>query len=145
MTRGAGNRSTLLFVKSEVEGAATSRSDARRLAGLRLPDHVIAAMRAELPGCAERVVVAVVGEVPSYSEPFRGRMGRNIENAVALALGGFLDMMATDGPVEEDQGIRVESVFQAAYALGRGEARKIGRATCRERGGEYGWSLGVAG
>src|SRR3546814_4917908 len=50
-------------------------------------------------------------------------MGRNIENAVALALGGFLDMMATDGPVEEDQGIRVESVFQAAYALGRGEAR----------------------
>lgn len=100
-----------------------SRSDARRLAGLRLPDHVIAAMRAELPGCAERVVVAVVGEVPSYSEPFRGRMGRNIENAVALALGGFLDMMATDGPVEEDQGIRVESVFQAAYALGRGEAR----------------------
>src|SRR3546814_20378929 len=55
-------------------------------------------------------------------------MGRNIENAVALALGGFLDMMATDGPVEEDQVIWVESVFQAAYALGRGETRS-GRTT----------------
>ncbi len=89
--------------------------------GLRLPEPVVTGMRAELPGVAERVVETVIREVPSYSEPFRGRMGRNIETAVAMALGGFLDMAATPAGVEP--GSRVESVFDAAYALGRGEAR----------------------
>ncbi|MDT0200384.1 helix-turn-helix domain-containing protein [Nocardioides sp. AE5] len=93
-----------------------------RVEGLRLPEPVIAAMRAELAGCAERVVAAVVHEVPSYSEPFRGRMGRNIENAVALALGGFLDMTAT-GTTAAEAGDQVQMVFEAAYGLGRGEAR----------------------
>ncbi|WP_110207353.1 PucR family transcriptional regulator [Nocardioides daejeonensis] len=88
---------------------------------LRLPDPVVAAMRAELATAAERVVDTVIREVPSYSEPFRGRMGRNIETAVALALGGFLDMASTRAGV--GPGSRVESVFEAAYALGRGEAR----------------------
>lgn len=89
--------------------------------GLRLPEPVIAAMRAELPSVAERVVETVIREVPSYSEPFRGRMGRNIESAVTLALGGFLDM--TSSSAGAGPGSRVESVFEAAYALGRGEAR----------------------
>ncbi len=88
---------------------------------LRLPDPVVAAMRTELATAAERVVDTVIREVPSYSEPFRGRMGRNIETAVALALGGFLDMASTRAGV--GPGSRVESVFEAAYALGRGEAR----------------------
>ncbi len=90
-------------------------------AGLRLPEAVITAMRKELAGVAERVVETVIREVPSYSEPFRGRMGRNIETAVAIALGGFLDMAAT--PAGVAPGNRVESVLDAAYALGRGEAR----------------------
>lgn len=89
--------------------------------GLRLPEDVVAAMRSALPGCAERVIAAVIHEVPSYSEPFRGRMGRNIETAVSMALGGFLDMTAAPTGVARDS--RVESVFEAAYALGRGEAR----------------------
>ncbi|WP_235738893.1 PucR family transcriptional regulator [Nocardioides alcanivorans] len=93
--------------------------------GLRLPQPVVAAMRTQLSGAAERVVAAVIREVPSYSEPFRGRMGRNIETAVALALGGFLDMASTDDIAESRA--RVASVFEAAYALGRGEARS-GRA-----------------
>ncbi|WP_067439867.1 PucR family transcriptional regulator [Nocardioides jensenii] len=92
-----------------------------RLSGLRLPDDVIVAMRGELAGCAERVVAAVIHEVPSYSEPFRGRMGRNIESAVTIALSGFLDMTAE--PAGAGLSNRVESVFEAAYALGRGEAR----------------------
>ena len=88
---------------------------------LRLPERAVTAMRAELPTVAERVVETVIREVPSYSEPFRGRMGRNIENAVTLALGGFLDMTSSSAGV--GPGSRVESVFEAAYALGRGEAR----------------------
>lgn len=88
---------------------------------LTLPASVIEAMRAALPATAERVIAAVVREVPSYSAPFQGRMGRNIETAVAMALGGFLDMTATpDGTAPSG---RVQSVFDAAYALGRGEAR----------------------
>lgn len=92
-----------------------------RQAGLRLPEAVITAMRGELSGVAEGVVETVIREVPSYSEPFRGRMGRNIEAAVAMALGGFLDMAATPAGVE--LGTRSEAVFDAAYGLGRGEAR----------------------
>lgn len=92
-----------------------------RLDGLRLPQQVIAAMRDELGGCAEQVIATVIREVPSYSEPFRGRMGRNIETAVAMALGGFLDMTAA--PPGQDPDARVQAVFEAAYSLGRGEAR----------------------
>lgn len=87
--------------------------------GVRLPSEVVAAMRADLQRVAEQVVAAVIHEVPSYSEPFRGRMGRNIEVAVGLALSGFLDAASSDGPGAD----RIESVFEAAYNLGRGEAR----------------------
>ncbi|WP_307816497.1 PucR family transcriptional regulator [Nocardioides limicola] len=95
--------------------------------GLRLPGDVVEAMRADLPETAEQVVVAVISEVPSYSEPFRGRMGRTIETAVGIALGGFLDLAATgidklDG-TDGALGERVQTVLEAAYALGRGEAR----------------------
>ena len=87
----------------------------------RLPPQVIEVMRAELPGVAEQVVAAVISEVPSYADPFRGRMGRNIETAVHLALDGFLDLSAN--PTSLDGDPRVEQVREAAYALGRGEAR----------------------
>lgn len=81
----------------------------------------LAALRARLPRVGEKVVAAVVRDVPSYSVPFQGRMGRTIETAVALALDGFLDMAASEaagGSVE-----RPEQVFAAAYELGRGEVR----------------------
>lgn len=86
---------------------------------MRLPPAVVEAMRADLPRVAEQVVATVIHEVPSYSEPFRGRMGRNIEVAVGLALSGFLDAASSDRP----GAARIESVFEAAYNLGRGEAR----------------------
>ena len=59
-------------------------------ADLDLSPAVADAMRADLPRVAEQVVDAVRAEVPSYADPFKGEMGRTIENAVALALGGFL-------------------------------------------------------
>ena len=55
-----------------------------------LPPAVVEALRAELPFVAEQTVAAVVVEVPSYTDAFSGDMGRAIENAVQLALGGFL-------------------------------------------------------
>lgn len=86
------------------------------------PDQ-IASLRARLPRLAEKVVAAIVEEVPSYSEPFQGRMGRTIETAVALALDGFLDMAAAVESEGTATGNRPEQVFAAAYELGRGEAR----------------------
>ena len=66
-------------------------------ADLDLSSEVADAMRADLPRVAGQVVAAVRAEVPSYATPFRGTMGRNIESAVALALGGFLDLASGDG------------------------------------------------
>lgn len=86
---------------------------------LQIPDAVLAGMRDELPRVAERVVSAVIAEVPSYSEPFRGRMGRNIENAVALALTGFLESLSGTAPGAD----RTQRVMDAAFQLGQGEAR----------------------
>ena len=61
-------------------------------------------------------------EVPSYADPFRGEMGRNIENAVTLALGGFL-ALASGGHGCGGPAASFGQVAEAAYALGRGEAR----------------------
>jgi hypothetical protein len=88
---------------------------------LRLPAGVVSVMRRDVTGVAEQVVAAVVNEVPSYSDPFRGEMGRNIEVAVKVALEGFLDLAARREGI--DAGDQIESVLEAAYALGRGEAR----------------------
>jgi len=93
----------------------------RQEMALRLPPDVVAVMREHVTGVAEQVVAAVIDEVPSYSDPFRGRMGRNIEIAVKTALEGFLDLAARRKGI--DAGDQIETVLEAAYALGRGEAR----------------------
>ncbi|MBB3086207.1 PucR family transcriptional regulator [Geodermatophilus sabuli] len=82
---------------------------------------VAAAMRAELPAVAERTVAAIVVTVPSYAEAFRGDMGRAIENAVQLALGGFLQLATTTGGGDASRPIG--PALEGAYALGRGEAK----------------------
>ncbi|TFV57295.1 PucR family transcriptional regulator [Geodermatophilus sp. DF01-2] len=85
------------------------------------PPEVAAAMRAGLPAVAERTVAAIVVEVPSYAEAFSGPMGRKIENAVQLALGGFLELATATGGADPSRPIG--PALEGAYALGRGEAR----------------------
>lgn len=95
--------------------------DATNGATLNLPSPVADAMRAAVPRVAEECVLAISSEVPAYADPFSGEMGRTIEGAVALALGGFLEIVAGD---EAGAAIRMDArVAQAAYDLGRGEAR----------------------
>jgi hypothetical protein len=88
---------------------------------LGLPAAVAEAMRRELPSVAEQTVAAIVVEVPSYADAFSGEMGRTIENAVQLALGGFLVMASAGG--EGDASTPIQPALDGAYALGRGEAR----------------------
>jgi hypothetical protein len=88
---------------------------------LALDPSIATTMREDLPHVAQKVVDAIRAEVPSYADPFSGEMGRTIENAVTLALGGFLALASderTEGPAAS-----FEEVSDAAYALGRGEAR----------------------
>ncbi len=92
-----------------------------RETGFRLPTPVASAMRGELDRVAQTVIESVISEVPSYSEPFRGRMGRNIETAVGLALNGFLDAASDSG----DSSTRIETsstppTTWAAARLGAG-------------------------
>jgi hypothetical protein len=93
----------------------------REHVALRLPADIAGQMRQDMAGVAEQVIAAVISQVPSYRDPFRGQMGRNIETAVKVALDGFLDLASRREGI--DAGEQIETVMEAAYALGRGEAR----------------------
>ncbi len=94
--------------------------------GLLLPDEAVAEIRLKLPGVAERVVTAIIDEVPSYEDAFSGPMGETIRNAVQLALGGFLSLAG--GRRGTDPRTPAAPAVEGAYQLGRGEARS-GRST----------------
>lgn len=85
------------------------------------PDAVADAMRANLSQVAERAVEEIIVAVPGYADAFLGPMGRKISTAVELTLRGFLQLAAAGG--DADAATPGGSVVEAAYALGRGEAR----------------------
>ncbi len=86
-----------------------------------LPIAAARAIRADLATVAEATVAAIVIEVPSYADAYADAMGATIENAVQLALGGFLELATTRGAAAADTPI--QPALDGAYALGRGEAR----------------------
>lgn len=92
-----------------------------RFTGLALDPSVTAALEAVLPPMAERTVAAIVAEVPAYTDPFRGRMGHNIENAVQASLRAFLRLASRGGDSDSDPSL--SAALDGAYELGRGEAR----------------------
>lgn len=89
--------------------------------GLAVDADVSTALEAVLPGMAERTVAAITAEVPAYTDPFRGRMGHNIESAVQASLGAFLRRVTRGGDSASDPA--VVAALNGAYELGRGEAR----------------------
>lgn len=92
-----------------------------RFTGLALEPAVTTALEAVLPPMAERTVTAIVAEVPAYTDPFRGRMGQNIENAVQASLRAFLRLATRGGDSDSDPSL--SAALNGAYELGRGEAR----------------------
>ncbi len=84
-----------------------------------LDPQVADALRARLPEVADRVVLTIIDEVPSYAGAFSGRMGEVIRNAVQLALGGFLTLATRQDGKTPPKAPAIEG----AYQLGRGEAR----------------------
>ena len=89
--------------------------------GMALDAEVAAALRAGLSGVSARTVATLTAEVPEYADPLRGELGANITRAVELALATFLRL--AEEPADEDPGARLLPALEAAYGLGRGEAR----------------------
>jgi hypothetical protein len=85
---------------------------------LDLPDPVVAELRAQLPRAASQTVAAIIAEVPGYTRALDGPMGVRIEDAVRMALRGLLSLAAQSGSTSP-----LRPALDAAYALGRGEAR----------------------
>jgi hypothetical protein len=96
-------------------------SAVRAPTGMALDPGVAGALRAGLPGLSARTVALIVAEVPDYAGPLRGELGANITRAVELALATFLRL--AEEPAEADAGERLLPALEAAYGLGRGEAR----------------------
>lgn len=99
----------------------TSRTT-RDAAELDLGETAIELLRSRLAGVAEDTVRAVVAEVPGYANALAGPMGANIQSAVQLALGGFLNLAGSPRS-SADPGTPLAPALEGAYALGRGEAR----------------------
>ncbi|MEJ7795966.1 MAG: helix-turn-helix domain-containing protein, partial [Nocardioides sp.] len=72
-----------------------------------------------LPEVAEHTVTAVREEVPAYNAGLGEQMAATIEQAVQMALAGFLRVAGRIG----DPGKPLSPTVEGAYALGRGEAR----------------------
>ncbi|KRE93937.1 transcriptional regulator [Nocardioides sp. Soil774] len=83
-----------------------------------LDPHVADALRSRLADVADRAVLTIIDEVPSYTGALTGRMGEVIRNAVQLALGGFLTLAT-----RQDADAPKAPAIEGAYQLGRGEAR----------------------
>ena len=87
----------------------------------RLAPEVVAPLQERLPHVATQTIDAITAEVPAYAEAFAGDLGPKIEHAVRAALGAFLGLVArAHGP---DLQSPLAPAIEAAYALGRGEAR----------------------
>jgi hypothetical protein len=90
-------------------------------ADLELDETVATVLRSLLPTVAEQTVAAIIVEVPSYASDLSGQMGTNISAAVEMALGGFLKLASRSR--DADPSTPLGPALEAAYALGRGEAR----------------------
>ena len=86
---------------------------------LTLDASLVDLLRATLPEVAEHTVTAVHEEVPAYNAGLGEQMAATIEQAVQMALAGFLRVAGRIG----DPGTPLSPTVEGAYALGRGEAR----------------------
>ncbi len=88
---------------------------------LTLEEDITAALQARLPAVAEHTVRAITAEVPGYAGALTGSMGAEIERAVHMALRTFLRLAERSS--HSDPSTPLQPALEAAYTLGRGEAR----------------------
>ena len=95
---------------------------ARGAAALQIDERILQVLRDELPRVASHTLDAVTSEVPGYASALPGSIDENIEAAVQMALGGFLQLAGGDR--DGDPSTPMGTTLDGAYALGRGEARE---------------------
>jgi PucR C-terminal helix-turn-helix domain len=86
-----------------------------------LDPEVAGRIRGRLPAVAEQTVLAVIAEVPGYAGALSGEMRPVIQQAVEMALGGFVRL--AERARDTDPRTPLEPALAAAYESGRGEAR----------------------
>ena len=89
--------------------------------GLALDAGTVEVLRGRLADVADEVVAAIAVEVGEYADQMSGPLGEGVDSAVQLALGGFLRLAAQSE--HSDASTPIAPVLDAAYALGRGEAK----------------------
>ena len=87
---------------------------------ITLDSRLLDLLRRRLPEVATHTIGAITDEVPSYARALSGEMGDNVENAVQMALAGFLRLAARGRTLDQAQPL--SPALEGAYALGRGEA-----------------------
>jgi hypothetical protein len=105
-----------VIVRSEQMEARVSDVQDFRLSG-----GAVAPLRHALPGVAAQTVEAITAGVPAYAKAFAGPLGPQIEKAVRAALATFLNLVSRSPGKGRDSPLTM--ALEAAYALGRGEAR----------------------
>ncbi len=101
--------------------AAKKSPDGRAVAHVAIEQSILDRLHAELPAVAEATVTAVVDEVPQYGQARTGPITVELTRAVEQALGGFLKLAARSRGT--NPGTPLALTLEAAYALGRGEAK----------------------
>ncbi|QWC86773.1 helix-turn-helix domain-containing protein [Nocardioidaceae bacterium] len=94
-----------------------------QVSGPVLHAHVVEALRGSLPRVGDDVVRAIPDQVPAYASALSGEMGATIREAVRQALDGFLRLASQETGEGAQLAVPMTPVREAAYALGRGEAR----------------------
>ncbi len=94
--------------------------------GLALDPALVSALRERLLDVGRRTIDALTSGVPEYGDRLSGDrlstdLRETLESSVRLALGGFLTL--AEQSESGDAGTPLRPVLDAAYALGRGEAR----------------------
>ena len=88
---------------------------------LALAPEVVASLRAAVPSVAERTVAALTEEVAAYGGALDPQLRVTIEGAVETALTTFWS--SATAPDQGDPATPMAPALEAAYVLGRGEAR----------------------
>ena len=99
----------------------TSSPAIRATSAPALDPGIAGRLRGRLPAVAEQTVLAVIAEVPGYADAFSGELRLNIERAVQMALAGFVRL--AEKARDTDPRTPLEPAREAAYELGRGEAK----------------------
>jgi hypothetical protein len=87
----------------------------------RLSAVAIGPLRQALPMVAAQTVEAITESVPAYAKAYSGDLGPRIELAVRAALATFLNLVSRSAGASPETSLA--PAREAAYALGRGEAR----------------------